>query len=823
VHQDSSAPVVVVGCGPAGLAAALTLARGGIRVWLVERADALGGKVRSVSDPTHRYEHGMHGWWPGYRNFDRLLSWADVDVASIMRPAADISVLVEDGRHVHIRPLPNYVPSPLFMLVQALRTPLLTFSEVLRLGRFFIHLLAFDPVRDAADYSHWSFDRFLDYVGVTKRTKNVFFEAYIKAFCYSRLDEVSAAVALASFQHYVVPGDREAVPRWLTGFGQDVMFAALEKSLVELGVEIFKNATVTAVVHGDHDHLAVAIHGIAPPEEESVSPLRPLAPTLLGTVSDSAITPDGTSLTLAGEPIFVRRTSAGLVEAMSRRCTHAGCTVEWSQASTQFLCPCHGGVFDRDGRPRSGPSTKPLVRLAASAAAGGVEISSRGDGVSVNCSAVVLATDAAAALEIVSKMPGVGLKVRHDIGHLATTSVIVIRFWFDAAIPLDGKPESALTPLLPMIDAYFCVSRIVPSEGGGRFHVVEAQIASARSHYLALGDEAMVSLALEDLSQISADYTRAQLRHYRIQRHVDVFTSFPPGIETLSVPAEIAPRVYAAADWAPRPGNSWMMERAVAAGVARAGDILKSRAVDDVPEVLDLPKPGWMLRLVSLLAFLVRALVGRGFQLPPQLTVKQMMEHDRLDHVINGWACLVIAFCAMLPLFDPGFAVLSLVWPIVFVVINVYFFLHVEPWVRVTHGSWLRSLADKHTLQHRMMTGGGIVAGAIEAGLAFDVLSHVLWTAVFPIGSMVFGVLFTLHHWGEEPLADRQHRDIGFVAILGGACLGLARFFPLTQPLIYAWPILVLYQAYLFISYMSTTLHGHAVQPETDGHTGHTH
>jgi hypothetical protein len=123
------------------------------------------------------------------------------------------------------------------------------------------------------------------------------------------------------------------------------------------------------------------------------------------------------------------------------------------------------------------------------------------------------------------------------------------------------------------------------------------------------------------------------------------------------------------------------------------------------------------------------------------------------------------------------------------------------------------------------MTAGGVAAGAIELGLAFDYLHHEAWRAFFPAGSIAFGVLFALHHWGEDPLADRQHRDIGFLAVFGGVCLGMARFFESMHSLVYAWPILVLCQAFLFVTYMATTLHGgHAVSgaPGADGHS-HTH
>ena len=49
----------------------------------------------------------------------------------------------------------------------------------------------------------------------------------------------------------------------------------------------------------------------------------------------------------------------------SSTCTHLGCGVRWEEEEKRFLCPCHGGIFDSDGRPVSGPVFKPLDRLQA--------------------------------------------------------------------------------------------------------------------------------------------------------------------------------------------------------------------------------------------------------------------------------------------------------------------------------------------------------------------------------------------------------------------------------------------------------------------------
>ncbi|WP_425806038.1 ubiquinol-cytochrome c reductase iron-sulfur subunit [Desulfitobacterium sp. Sab5] len=49
--------------------------------------------------------------------------------------------------------------------------------------------------------------------------------------------------------------------------------------------------------------------------------------------------------------------------AFYRRCTHLGCTVEWEPNEKIFLCPCHGGKFDAEGKNIDGPPPKPLIAL----------------------------------------------------------------------------------------------------------------------------------------------------------------------------------------------------------------------------------------------------------------------------------------------------------------------------------------------------------------------------------------------------------------------------------------------------------------------------
>ncbi len=61
--------------------------------------------------------------------------------------------------------------------------------------------------------------------------------------------------------------------------------------------------------------------------------------------------------------VWAIRTSASEVTVFSPVCPHLGCRYHWDEASGQFMCPCHGSVFAKDGKVLSGPSPRPLDAL----------------------------------------------------------------------------------------------------------------------------------------------------------------------------------------------------------------------------------------------------------------------------------------------------------------------------------------------------------------------------------------------------------------------------------------------------------------------------
>ena len=56
----------------------------------------------------------------------------------------------------------------------------------------------------------------------------------------------------------------------------------------------------------------------------------------------------------------VHRDEAGALHAVSARCTHLGCIVQWNNAERSWDCPCHGSRFAPDGHVLHGPAVAPL-------------------------------------------------------------------------------------------------------------------------------------------------------------------------------------------------------------------------------------------------------------------------------------------------------------------------------------------------------------------------------------------------------------------------------------------------------------------------------
>lgn len=100
------------------------------------------------------------------------------------------------------------------------------------------------------------------------------------------------------------------------------------------------------------------------PEEE----WRPVGPVTTFKVAETVevVVEDPSPLAWAGlaskTAVWLRRESESQFIAFAVNCTHLGCPVRWLQDANLFMCPCHGGVFYRDGQVAGGPPQEPLVQ-----------------------------------------------------------------------------------------------------------------------------------------------------------------------------------------------------------------------------------------------------------------------------------------------------------------------------------------------------------------------------------------------------------------------------------------------------------------------------
>lgn len=85
------------------------------------------------------------------------------------------------------------------------------------------------------------------------------------------------------------------------------------------------------------------------PEEQKFVDVGMLEEFLPGTVTP---VPQG--------QFHLARLTDGSFLALSKSCTHLGCSVPWDSEKKKFICPCHGSTFDIEGSVLTPPALRPL-------------------------------------------------------------------------------------------------------------------------------------------------------------------------------------------------------------------------------------------------------------------------------------------------------------------------------------------------------------------------------------------------------------------------------------------------------------------------------
>ena len=78
--------------------------------------------------------------------------------------------------------------------------------------------------------------------------------------------------------------------------------------------------------------------------------------------------------TIEQQAVFVWRPQDDKFVVFSRSCTDLACPLEFDSGSECFFCPCHGGVFAKDGSVMTGPPNRPMDRYESRLRNGVLEI-----------------------------------------------------------------------------------------------------------------------------------------------------------------------------------------------------------------------------------------------------------------------------------------------------------------------------------------------------------------------------------------------------------------------------------------------------------------
>lgn len=68
----------------------------------------------------------------------------------------------------------------------------------------------------------------------------------------------------------------------------------------------------------------------------------------------------GSVTAFAGARFFLVRLNDGGFLALSLRCSHLGCAVNWHEKQERFICPCHASQFDKNGTVLNPPAPRAL-------------------------------------------------------------------------------------------------------------------------------------------------------------------------------------------------------------------------------------------------------------------------------------------------------------------------------------------------------------------------------------------------------------------------------------------------------------------------------
>ncbi len=579
--------VVVVGAGLAGLACAYELSQRGFQVTLLEKSPQLGGKIASwsiqVGGETFMMEHGFHGFFPQYYNLNSLV--AELDIRENFQSLNSYSVLYRNGKYQPEVFRPSHSAFPWNIVDLAIASP-----NRLRWGINLTKWEHWQVFRAITGFeTQKSFQR-LDSLSVAEWVKQDFpqglYDLYFLPFAKSSLnapDKMSVG-ELMQFFHFYFFGNPEGLA--FNGTRQDMGTSLVEpiaKAIESKGGRIITGVNVSEIhlQQGRIDDLTYQPGG-----KTNNVPFWVKPNSVVGNVE----TRNFGSLQFfgAGDEMFAMPDDGNV--AISLTCTHQGCTVQLADDG-KFHCPCHGAVFDRDGKVVKGPATRNLPRfqvvqrqedklqlVAALSYLTPQPPSLLGKGGLVKADYYVFATDVPGVQQLFSRIEGeVDREVRSQVEKLSVADPFAVcRFWFDRDFDWEHSYFTSLSGY-KLTDSITLYHRIqapyidwAKRTGGS---VVELHAYCYKEKEFP-HQSALLTTFEQELYEIVPELRQATMLHRELVNQKN-FSGYPPNsYAERPGTSTVIPNLVFAGDWVKMPFPSGLMERAVSSGLLAANEIL---------------------------------------------------------------------------------------------------------------------------------------------------------------------------------------------------------------------------------------------------------
>lgn len=583
-HLSQPKTVVVVGAGLAGLACAYELSQRGFSVTLLEKSPQLGGKIASwpiqVGEETFMMEHGFHGFFPQYYNLNSLVE--ELKIRDNFVSLKSYAVVFRDGKYQPEVFKPNHSAFPWNVVDLAIASP-----NWLRWGINLTKVQHWKVFREIGGFQiPESFER-LDSLSVAQWIQPDFpqglYDLYFLPFAKSSLNapDVLSVGELMQFFHFYFFGNPEGLA--FNGTRQDMgtsLVQPIAKAIGQRGGKIVTEATVSRI-HCQGNQIASLSY-----QQGSVQNDVPfwVQRSVGNFESEVAASPEVLDYYGAGDAVFAA--VPGSDAAISLTCTHQGCTVQ-HQADGKFLCPCHGALYDREGRVLAGPAQRDLPRFQITQRTedqvqllGATQASPRQtSGETIQADYYVFATDVPGVQQLFKRCEGeVNPQVQTQVEKLAIADPFAVaRFWFDRDFDWEHSNFTSLSGY-QLTDSITLYHRIQDQfiawheKTGGS--VVELHAYCYKEKQFP-NQQALLTTFEQELYEIVPSLKQATMLHRELVNQKN-FSGYPPGSygERPETSTEISNLIFAG-DWVKMPFPCGLMERAISSGLLAANQILQ--------------------------------------------------------------------------------------------------------------------------------------------------------------------------------------------------------------------------------------------------------